>query len=127
MLQQCWNNGRESSASRYRLRYFWPRLFVPTTTIDSVHGSAVLPWFIVAEYRVLSNDIRLRFGPTSPSLMQIAVAEAHGKKLRCPCPLSKTGRSRDDYQRVWPGSRLTPRFVTPSEYRASYFHLNLPC
>lgn len=127
MLQQCWNNGRESSASRYRSRYFWPRLFVPTTTIDSVHGSAVLPWFIVAEYRVLSNDIRLRFGPTSPSLMQIAVAEAHGKKLRCPCPLSKTGRPRDDYQRVWPGLRLTPRFVTPSEYRASYFHLNLPC
>lgn len=57
--------------------------------------------------------------------MQIAAAEARGKKLRC--PLSKTGRPRDDYQRVWPGSRLAPRFVTPPEYRATYFRLNLPC
>lgn len=69
-MLQGWNNGRESSASRYRSRYFWPRLFVPTKSIDSAHGDAVLPWFIVAGIVSSVNDIRLRFGRTTLMQMQ---------------------------------------------------------
>ena len=57
--------------------------------------------------RVVSNDIRPRFG--NISVGDANATEVHGKKLRWPCPLSEA-RPGDDY-RVWHGASR-PRFIT---------------
>lgn len=117
VVLQGWNNGRESSASRYRSRYFWPRLFVPTKSIDSAHGDAVLPWFIVAGIVSSVNDIRLRFGRTTLMQMQ----KRRVKSFVARGPVFKTGRPRDDYQRVWPGSRRPPPLCHPARIPCKLF------
>lgn len=52
--------------------------------------------------RVVSNDIRPRFG--NIFVRDANATEVHGKKLRCPCPLSGARPGGDDY-RVWHGAQ----------------------